>query len=52
MSIVRIGMGETKKYAAGFDAIFGKKKASTEKATAKASGAKKKKPAKKAAKKK
>ena len=26
MSIVRIGLAETKKFAAGYDAIFGKKK--------------------------
>lgn len=27
MSIVRIGLAETKKFAEGYDAIFGKKKA-------------------------
>ncbi len=43
MSIVRIGMAETKNYSDGYDAIFGKKKA------AKTPTAKK--PAKKAAKK-
>ena len=26
MSIVRVGLGETKKFADGYDAIFGKKK--------------------------
>lgn len=26
MSIVRIGLGETKKFAEGYEAIFGKKK--------------------------
>jgi len=33
MSIVRVGLGETKKFADGYDAIFGKKKASTGKKT-------------------
>jgi hypothetical protein len=27
MSIVRVGLGETNKFAAGYDAIFGKSKA-------------------------
>ena len=31
MSIVRIGLAETKKFADGYDAIFGKKKGETEK---------------------
>ena len=26
MSIIRVGLSQTKKYAEGFDAIFGKKK--------------------------
>jgi len=44
VSIVRIGLAETKKFAAGYDAIFGKKKeapAKKEKAAAKAAGKKK-----------
>jgi hypothetical protein len=50
VSIVRIGLSETKKFAEGYDAIFGKKKsgpAKKEKATAQNSTAKKKKKAKK-----
>jgi hypothetical protein len=43
MSIVRIGLSETKKFAAGYDAIFGKKARSARKAKPAA----KKKPAKK-----
>ncbi len=36
MSIVRIGLGENKKFAAGYDAIFGgKKKAAQESTSAK-----------------
>jgi len=31
VSIVRIGLGENKKFAAGYDAIFGAKKATTAK---------------------
>ena len=49
MSIVRIGLSETKNFADGYDAIFGKKKtggAKKARATAKA-GSKKKKNAKK-----
>ena len=54
MSIVRIGMAETKNYGAGYDAIFGKKTAAAKKPTAKKKAAPKaaKKPAKKTAKKK
>ena len=33
MSIVRVGLGETKKFADGYDAIFGKKKSSASKKT-------------------
>jgi hypothetical protein len=49
VSIIRVGLAETKNFADGYDAIFGKKKAGPAKkaeATAK-SGAKKKKKAKK-----
>ena len=49
MSIVRVGLAETKHFAEGYDAIFGKKKdepAKKEEATAK-SGTGKKKRAKK-----
>lgn len=44
MSIVRVGLAETKKFAEGYDAIFGKKKttAKTDKPAARKSGAKKK----------
>ena len=59
MSIVRIGLAETRNFAEGYDAIFGKKKsaaASTAKPAKKATKAKAAKPAapkkKKAAKKK
>ena len=31
MSIVRVGLGETKKFAEGYEAIFGKKDAKVEK---------------------
>lgn len=31
MSIVRVGLGENKKFADGYDAIFAKKKAAEEK---------------------
>ncbi|HEV3255402.1 MAG TPA: hypothetical protein VG013_00850 [Gemmataceae bacterium] len=50
MSIVRIGLSETKNFSEGYDAIFGKKKAGQAKkakASAKNSTAKKKKKAKK-----
>jgi hypothetical protein len=51
VSIIRVGLAETKNFAEGYDAIFGKKKeAETKKgntATAKAGGTKKKKKAKK-----
>jgi hypothetical protein len=57
VSIVRIGLAETKNFGEGYDAIFGKKKAAAQTATkpakkpagkpAKTSPAKKKKPAKK-----
>jgi hypothetical protein len=50
MSIVRIGMSETKNYGAGYDAIFGKKNAAAKKPAVKKPAAKK--PAKKAGKKK
>jgi len=55
MSIVRIGLGETKNFAEGYDAIFGKKAATTKPSAAKAEekpsdeaadATKKKKPAK------
>ncbi len=49
MSIVRVGLSETKNFADGYDAIFGKKKRSPAKkgATAAKAGGKKKKPGKK-----
>ncbi|MEO2090319.1 MAG: hypothetical protein ABGY75_12580 [Gemmataceae bacterium] len=50
MSIVRIGMAETKNYSDGYDAIFGKKKAAVKKPAVKKPAKKKaavKKPAKK-----
>lgn len=50
MSIVRVGLSENKKYADGYDAIFGKKKGGAKKAAAPQAAAKKpagKKPAKK-----
>jgi hypothetical protein len=43
MSIVRVGLSETKKFGDGYDAIFAKKS----RATAKAKSAPKKKPVKK-----
>jgi hypothetical protein len=46
VSIVRIGLAETKNFADGYDAIFGKKKETTAK-KAKADTGKKKKKAKK-----
>lgn len=54
MSIVRIGLGETKGFADGYDAIFGKKKKDEPAAQdqPKASDGKKAKPAKKKARKK
>jgi hypothetical protein len=45
VTIVRVGLGETKKFSAGYDAIFGKKKSSASK-KAKSPAAKAKKPAK------
>ena len=49
MSIVRIGMAETKNYSDGYDAIFGKKKPAAKKAAVKKPAKKTtaKKPAKK-----
>jgi CDGSH-type Zn-finger protein len=47
MSIVRIGMSENKKYADGYAAIFGKKKAAAKKPAAVEKKAPAKKPAKK-----
>jgi hypothetical protein len=52
VSIVRVGLAETKKFAEGYDAIFGKKtgkseKAKKSKAAGKAAPGKKKKPARK-----
>jgi hypothetical protein len=49
VSIVRIGLSETKNFAEGYEAIFGKKKEGSKKAeaTAKSDTAKKKKKAKK-----
>jgi hypothetical protein len=51
VSIIRIGLAETKNFAEGYDAIFGKKKGTETKkgaaATAKAGSAKKKKKARK-----
>lgn len=41
MSIVRIGLAEGKKFGAGYDAIFGKKKAAPKAAAAKKPAAKK-----------
>ncbi len=52
MSIIRVGLAETKNFAEGYDAIFGKKKEAVTKkgnsTTAKATSAKRKKKAKKA----
>ncbi len=56
MSIVRVGLAETKNFGDGYDAIFGKKKSAPAKPAKKSAGAKaakaagakkKKKPAKK-----
>jgi hypothetical protein len=47
VSIVRIGLAETKKFSEGYDAIFGKKAPNKEGAKAKRSAGKKKKPKKK-----
>jgi hypothetical protein len=54
VSIVRVGLAETRNFAEGYDAIFGKKKAATARAAKPASarsvktrGGKKKKTAKK-----
>jgi hypothetical protein len=50
VSIIRIGLAETKNFAEGFDAIFGKKKetpAKEEKTAAKSDTGKKKKKGKK-----
>ena len=50
MSIVRIGLGETAKFAEGYEAIFGKKKPATKKskpAKRKGTSARKRKPRKK-----
>ena len=56
MSIVRIGLAETKKFAEGYDAIFGKKQAdeprAEEEKTEEAKAKKVAKPAKKKGKKK
>jgi hypothetical protein len=43
VSIVRVGLSETKKFAEGYDAIFGKGSGKTKKAEATAKGRKKKK---------
>lgn len=48
MSIVRIGLAETERFAEGYDAIFGKKKASKPKKASKTQASK---PRKKTAKK-
>ena len=47
MSIVRIGLSETKQFAEGYDAIFGNKKKTEEKPKAVAEAKKGKKKAKK-----
>ena len=49
VSIVRVGLAETKHFGEGYDAIFGKNKAQSKKrpTVAKRSQAKKKKPSKK-----
>lgn len=51
MTIVRVGLAETKNFADGYDAIFGKKKAASAKKTTSSSKSstskKKKKPTKK-----
>ena len=51
MSIVRVGLAETKNFAEGYDAIFGKKKDKAEETTAAKEKPAKKKPAKKKSKK-
>jgi hypothetical protein len=43
VSIVRVGLAETRNFANGYSAIFGKKKLKEEKPTAKAGAGKKKK---------
>jgi len=43
MSIVRVGLAETKKFSEGYDAIFGKKKAAEKPASAKKKAGKPKK---------
>ena len=48
MSIVRVGLAETKGFGEGHDAIFGKKKAGKKAAAAKKAPARKAKPAAKA----
>jgi len=40
MSIVRVGLGETKKFGEGYDAIFGKKKTAAKKPKTEAKGKK------------
>jgi len=47
VSIIRVGLSETKNYSDGYDAIFGKKKGTAKKPAAKASSAKKSKKGKK-----
>jgi hypothetical protein len=47
MSIIRVGLAETKKFAEGYDAIFGKKKQEQAKAEDAPAPAKKTKKAKK-----
>ena len=47
MSIVRIGLGETKNFAEGYEAIFGKKDKKDEKKDEKPTGESGKKPEKK-----
>ena len=42
MSIVRVGLAETKKFAEGYDAIFGKKKTKSDAKKPRPSGNKKK----------
>jgi hypothetical protein len=47
VSIVRVGLAETKNFADGYDAIFGKKKESKSKGATATAAKKKKKPKKK-----
>ncbi|MEY4395131.1 MAG: hypothetical protein ACO3GX_16375 [Gemmataceae bacterium] len=47
MSIIRVGLAETKNFSDGYDAIFGKKNEKAAKPKAKAKAAPKKKPKKK-----